>query len=124
MPETKKISAEAKRLNIVYMDCKKAKTASNTTELAAILEVDQSAISRMLNGVYPLNYTVAKNVCMKLGYSPQWFFTGKGDMKVSDKDVKLITEIKTLRAEINILEQALKRMEARMKAYEEKQPVP
>ena len=106
-------SPESKRLAIVLAEFEGGQEA-----FAKTVKVDQSSISRMINGKRELSLKVIKGVCYALGYSPEWFINGTGSKKKRPDDVKLITEISMLRAEMDIMLQMNKRLQARMDGYE------
>jgi transcriptional regulator with XRE-family HTH domain len=106
------LAPESQRLRIVFGEFKEAGLGKNSTDFATVLDTTQSNISRMMNGEYPLSYTVVKNVCHKLGYSPNWFINGEGNKKNKKEGVELINEIQMFRTEIDILTNRIKRLEA------------
>jgi transcriptional regulator with XRE-family HTH domain len=107
------LNAESIRLRTVYYESKDAALVKNTTEFAELLETTQSNISRMMSGEYPLSYIVVKNICHKLGYSPNWFINGDGEPKIKKHgQVGQAIEIQMLRTEVDILASRIKRLEA------------
>jgi len=118
MMDTPKLTPEAKRLRIVYEECKAAGLVRNSSEFAEVLGIDQGSYSKMSNGIYPVNFLVVKNICYKLGYSPAWFINGEGRRKTDKEDVKLVTEVSMLRSEIDIIKNLYLKLQARMAGYE------
>lgn len=107
------ITPQAKRLQIILKEIQKSNRA-----FAAEIPCSETNIRRMKTGEVDLNFDVMRHVCVKYGYSPDWMITGLGNKKTNGQDVKLITEIQTLRTEIDIVVQLNKQMHARMQAYE------
>lgn len=114
------IPDDAKRLAIVYSDYKKTNPGHAMRDFAAAIGSDQSSISRMISGKREINLTVIRGVCNKLGYSIAWFVNGTGNRNDSNGEVKLLTEISSLRDDYKIVYETVRRLEARMKSYEEK----
>lgn len=108
------IGDDAKKLIIVYKDCKKAGLCINTKEFAKLVGTDQGTISKMMNGKYPVTYPVIKKICFDLKYSPAWLINSEGKPKADKEGVKLVTEISMLRTEIDIWAGRVKRLEARV----------
>ena len=92
----------------------------NQSTFSKAIGMSQPSVSRVINGDRPVSQRIIDGVCKKLGYSADWFINGKGAKKVKGADVKLVTELSMLRTEYNILLNRVERLEARMKAYEEK----
>ncbi len=107
------ISAEAKRLSIVFEEFKEANLGNNSVDFSKYIGIDQGTFSKIINGKYPINLTVIRGVCYKLGYNPEWFINGTGKKKANFKDKSTLTEVQMLRAEIDILTSRIKRLEAR-----------
>lgn len=114
------ITPEVKRLRIVYDEYLKSNAGENMHDFAKIFDLNQSSISRIMNGKWEMGFNVVKVVCYKLGYSPSWFINGTGNKKIAGDQTKLVTEIGMLRVELDIMQQEILKMKARMKSYEEK----
>ncbi len=106
------ITAQVKRLMIVYNDYLKEHPEGSQITFAKLVNMSQSTVSRMLNGEYPINRRMTDAVCLKLGYSPDWFIRGLGEKKVEPDTTRLITEIQILRAEYDIVRAELEKVKA------------
>jgi plasmid maintenance system antidote protein VapI len=105
---------EAKRLTIVFKDY-----GRTTRSFAQLLEVSQSSIIRMMKGTQPITQDVTRAVCYKLGYAAEWFIMGTGNKKKAKDEVKMVTEIKLLRVDYEMVLNKNRALEARMMAYEQ-----
>lgn len=116
------LSPIQKRVFSVFMD-----TGGNQADFAKDIGLSQSYISRVLRGEYEVTDRVIIPICRKLGYSPAWLVLGEGPkkIKVDKKSSTLLVEIQMLRTDSELVKAYVQRLEARMKAYEEKtDPVP
>jgi transcriptional regulator with XRE-family HTH domain len=113
------VTAQTKRFHIVFKDYQKDNPDSGQIEFAKTLRVNQSTVSRILNGDYPVSRKVTDAIVHKLGYSPSWLINGEGD-KRAKKETKTLTEVQMLRTEIDILRSELEAIKARMRSYETK----
>lgn len=104
---------QSRRLQIVFKDIGKSQR-----KFAAIFGISNTSIVRMLKGEQDINYTVIYNTCIKLGYSPTWLLLGTGDKKLKGNEAKLITEIQTLRMELDINAKLNMKLQARLTGIE------
>lgn len=105
---------ESRRLQVVQKDYDKS-----ARSFAKILGLSPRSCMRMLNGEQDINYMVISVVCLKLGYSPNWFVLGIGDKKLKGNEAKLITEIQMLRTEMDITSKLNLRLQARLAGVEQ-----
>ncbi|HEY4326148.1 MAG TPA: helix-turn-helix transcriptional regulator [Mucilaginibacter sp.] len=109
------ISPEAKRLSVVFKDY-----GGTQKSFAEILDVTQGSVSRMLKSEYPITLKVAKAVCYKLGYTPDWFLRGEGPKKnKGEKACKLIMDISELKTDIDIVNTRIDILASRLKYTED-----
>lgn len=91
---------------------------SNQSDLANKLQVTQSYLSRVLSGEYDLTMKLIKPICNRLGYSAEWVVNGKGNPKATVDPTKLVTEIQSLRTEIDIVLAVHRKMQLREQAQD------
>ena len=108
------INDEAKRLAIVLKD-----EDISQKQFSKVAKIDQSRISRMVNGTAPVTLDIWKAAITNYGYSSEWCFKGKGPKKTkSDNKQTTLTELSLLRVDYAVLQKQLDLMSARMTAYE------
>lgn len=112
------LSPEAKALKIVFNEF-----GGPQKSFAELLEVDQSTVSKMMSGKLSVPFHIMRSICFKLGYSPEWLFTMKGNKKSKGSEVKLVTEVSMLRVEIDLIRAELNVLKERLKYYESQQGV-
>lgn len=112
------ITAQVKRLIIVYNDYLKDNPEGNQTTFAKLFDMSQGHMSKVMKGEEHVSRRITDVVCLQMGYSPSWFIGGEGD-KRAKKDAKMVTEIQMLRGELEILRNELRMMQARMRSYED-----
>lgn len=88
----------AGRLKLIYKDFD-----GNQIDFAKLLGISQSSVSRMMAGEQPITLDVIKELQTKLGYDPMWIVNGTGPAKMQEQKTSLITDIKNLHAEIELL---------------------
>ena len=109
----KTLPGEAKRLNQIIEEF-----GGTYKDFAKLIPVSESAVSYWANGKRAIPSYAIKAICFRLGYAMEWFIFGTGPRKAKREDVKLITEVKELRAEMQMMLQENRAMKARMIAYE------
>jgi transcriptional regulator with XRE-family HTH domain len=94
----KEIPMEAKRL-------KEFRKAENLTQVqfAEAVSKDQSMIQRYESGVFAIPIEVIRDLREKFLMSTEWFFTGKGSRKIVPMKTNLVTDIKTIETNQNLL---------------------
>lgn len=104
---------QSRRLGVVQKDFQ-----GSVPAFAKMIGVSVRSVQRMIIGEQEINYTVISAVCLKLGYSPEWFILGTGNKKLKGDEGKLVTEIQMLRAEIDITANLNLRLQARLTGVE------
>jgi transcriptional regulator with XRE-family HTH domain len=99
------------------------KESGGQLALANAIGVDQGFISKIVNKKQEVSYYLIRKLCFQLKYSPEWIILGTGDKKLNKQEsAKLITEIETLRAEVDILHARMRAFELELKELRQQSP--
>lgn len=112
LPKSKENSPILKRLHLVVHEYLKENPEANQSRFAEAVGISQGALSHTLKGDpgYPVGKKIINGVCLKLGYSAEWFLNGTGDKKAAKTNT--LVEIQMLRAEIAVMRNELERLKA------------
>ena len=92
------VTSEAKRLR----EFRKAEGLTQV-ELAAILGKDQATVQRYESGEFVISVDIVRILHEKLLLNFSWFFTGKGGRKIVPEKTNLVTDIKSIELNQNLL---------------------
>jgi transcriptional regulator with XRE-family HTH domain len=92
------VSTEAKRLR----EFRKAEGLTQT-EFAVIVGKDQATVQRYESGEYVISVEIVRIMHERLLLNFTWFFTGKGPRKIVPEKTNLVTDVKSIELNQNLL---------------------
>jgi hypothetical protein len=88
--------AIAQRIKIIVKD------EGGQIRFAKAVGYNQAVISRVINHKKDPSDDLIKAIIIKLKYSPNWLFIGEGEKKADRQKDNLVTDLKTIRIELDL----------------------
>jgi transcriptional regulator with XRE-family HTH domain len=92
------LTSEAKRLR----EFRKAEGLTQA-QMGVVLGKDQATVQRYESGEFVISVDVVRILHEKLLLNFQWFFTGKGGRKIVPEKTNLVTDVKSIELNQNLL---------------------
>jgi len=109
--ETNIDQAAAKRFAMVRTYLKNKLGKMSQTDMGELCGVTQGMIGHIENGIREIPFSALKALYLKYNISPTYIIAGDGKIEPNKADKTLITDTADLRAEIEILNARIKKME-------------